>query len=983
MSESEQEHTAAQKSSPPIEPISLAPLPVPTANPAFKPIRSPRQTRVSSASAALIPLFYAALLFLAGIVLSRYQYLRPAYLLVGLLPLAIVALLAIWKAPRLTWLPIALIWLVLGIWSAETEPSPAPNPVVAELSDGLLRTVEGKVTDAGPIRSRDTAGEAPHDSEDHDDGSAVEAPDGQIQRVDLQLTSAEVVTGTQDRMQSIPEKPAAKLRLSVLWPNAVSSSRRLQLIQCGEQLRVVLRILPPEVFHDPGVWSRAAYLETQEITASASLVATKRDGGEPRLSFLGSDHTRSIPCLLNRARDSATNRLQSLPALTRTLPRPLRASPEDAAMLTALLTGDRTYLTRSLRAGFERTGSFHLIVVSGLHLAILAGCVLALTRRLRVSRLPATAVTLAVTIAYALFTGFAIPAQRSFWMIALYLLGRLLYRGRSPLNVIGFATLCLAAGSPRSIFDASLQMTVLSVAAIAGIAIPLLERTLHARLKATQDLRLISIDPKLPPKIAQFRVTLCLIARHLEPATSGRVAWRLFPLLIRSFLRLCELLFVTTVVELALALPMAIYFHRLTVYALPVNLCILPLLAILLPAAMILLILLSLWPAGAILPAGISLSILHLSVFLVRKLGALSLGDLRVPEPAAVQVGAALLLFVLAIQLARAPGLRRHFAFAAMVLVALVSLWPRPIDHPHNALLFEAIDVGQGDSLLLITPEGKTLLIDAGGLGFLAPTTHTSQSDFDVGEEVVSAVLWSHGIRRLDAIALTHAHHDHMGGMPAILRNFHPRELWIGNNPSVPAYKALLEQASNLGVKIRAFHAGEGITLGDLNLRVLAPDLSYRPGPQPANNDSLVLQARYRASTILLAGDAEAPEEESILDSTDLTDSTDSTSAKPGHSSPSQPETSLQSTILKVGHHGSLTSTRPQFLSVVNPAWAVISCGRRNRFGHPRPEILAELQSAHTRTFRTDTGGATCFLLNGQFGGNSVTPDPMCSRDGW
>ena len=946
-----------------ITPIAIAPLPPPAPNPSLKQIRRPRQARQYLPSAALIPLFYAALLFLAGIVLAHHQYLRPGLLLAGLLPLGIVAALAIWKAPRLTLLPIGAIWLVLGIWSGETEPGPTSNPAIAQLSDGLLRTVEGTVTDSGPLHSRE-AGDEDSDSQESLDKTSGE----QVQRVDLQLTAAEVVTDTSDTILPIAKGEAARLRLSILWPTNAASPDPASMIRCGQRLRAVIRILPPDTFHDPGVWSRTAYLEAQAISATASVAATRLDGNQPRLTLLNQDSPAALninsgACLLSQARNSASSRLQTLPTLTRRLPKALRASPEDAAMLTALLTGDRTYLTRDLRAGFERTGSFHLIVVSGLHLAILAGCIFALSRRLRLSQLPATVLTIAVTLGYALFTGFAIPAQRSFWMIALYLIGRLLYRNRSPLNVIGFATLCLAAVSPRSIFDASLQMTLLSVAAIAGIAIPLLEHSLHARIKATKDLRLISLDTKLSPAIAQFRVTLRLIARHLEPATSARIAWQLLPFTIRSVLRFGEILFVTLVVELALSLPMAIYFHRITVYALPVNLCILPLLGILVPAAMLLLLILTLWPAAAIVPATICLSTLHLSVFLVHKLGALSLGDFRIPDPAAIQIASAILLFVLAIQLARGTGIQRRLSFAVLFIGAVTALWPRPIDHARNALLFEAIDVGQGDSLLLISPDGKTLLVDAGGLGFLGPTSHTAHSEFDVGDEVVSAVLWSRGIRRLDAVALTHAHHDHMGGLPAILRNFHPRELWVGNNPLVPAYKAVLQQASDLGTKIRSFHAGDTFSLGEINLRVLAPRSGYLPGPQPANNDSLVFQARYRSSSVLLAGDAEAPEEESILAQAALS------------------ESSLQSTLLKVGHHGSVTSTRPHFLSAVAPAWAVISCGRHNRFGHPRPEILAELQSAHTRTFRTDTGGAACFFLNGASDGKSVTLDPMCSHN--
>ena len=240
--------------------------------------------------------------------------------------------------------------------------------------------------------------------------------------------------------------------------------------------------------------------------------------------------------------------------------------------------------------------------------------------------------------------------------------------------------------------------------------------------------------------------------------------------------------------------------------------------------------------------------------------------------------------------------------------------------------------------------------MDGGGFG---GGPRQAVQDFDIGEEVVSPALWSRGIRHLDAVALSHAHSDHMGGLPAVLRNFHPDELWVGNNPRVEAYNALLNEAADLHVRVRSFHAGDAFAFGMSEVGVLAPLPNYQPGLEPANNDSLVLHVAYGATSVMLEGDAEAPVEEAMLG-----------------------ETGIESTLLKVGHHGSLTSTRPAFLERVAPQWAVISCGLRNRYGHPRQEVLGELQAAQVRTFRTDTGGAECFLLDGKAG----APDFECGR---
>src|SRR6266567_1624633 len=335
-----------------------------------------------------VPMFHAAWLFAAGVTATSVLWLRPGVMLVSLGLVALVCAAAAFRAQRLAWVPVSFLWILLGAWCAEMEPHPVPAAALNGLSDGLMRTVEGTVVDAGPVRE-----------EMSQSGDEV-APELPTQRVDLRVASVEVVTDDGDE-QSATE---GGVRLTVRWP-----SQAERPFHCGERIRAAARLLPPEVYHDPGSWSRADFLLDQGITSTASLDVE-------RVERLGDSPGAFLSCRLSSWQHASSVRLLGLPAAMSRLPGPLRLSRDDAVMLGAMVTGDRTFLTHSLRVGFERTGSFHMLVVSGFHLAIVAGCIFWIAKRLRLPRVPATLVTIAASFAYAVFTGFATPMQRSLWM---------------------------------------------------------------------------------------------------------------------------------------------------------------------------------------------------------------------------------------------------------------------------------------------------------------------------------------------------------------------------------------------------------------------------------------------------------------------------------------------------------------------------------------------------------------------------------------
>lgn len=553
----------------------------------------------------------------------------------------------------------------------------------------------------------------------------------------------------------------------------------------------------------------------------------------------------------------------------RVLERSMPAGTE-RGLVRAMVLGDRSEIDAATTEAFKASGTYHVLALSGAQVALLAALLASGLRRLQAGPWTEAGLATLAVFAYAGFVGGDVPIARAAIMAAAVLLGRALEVDADASNLLGFAAILLLAQQPSSAADVGFQLSFGATLGILAFVAPLTRGV-----------------PRLPLR--------------LDLAIAASVA-----------------------AHCALAPLLALHFNRVAPAAILLNVAAVPLSGAVLLAG---LGVLALAPFGA---GGVAGGLAWLAARALRLSGDLGPAadwlDLRVAAPS---------LAILALHVAGLGLLLRGQRLRGLAAVAAshAALVLGPLAPSSDGRLhLTVVDVGQGDGLLLRSPSGRAIVVDAGG---------SRDGRFDPGERRMAPLLWRLGVRRLDAVVVSHAHPDHAGGLAFLLRAFRVASAWEGPAaPRDPAWRRLDAALDASGVRRIAAVRGASLDWDGVRLCVLGPAAPARAPVRVRNEDSLVIDVRFGEVHLLLTGDVTAEAERGLVLPPAL--------------------------VLKVPHHGSRTSSSAALVDAARPHLAVVSAGARNPFGHPHPDVLERYGRSGALVLQTGRDGDVHVATDGR-----------------
>ena len=751
----------------------------------------------------------------------------------------------------------------------------------------------------------------------------------------------------------------------------------------GARVRVMSLLTRAESFRNPGVTPSDEFLSRRDLDARATIKS-------PLLVERLDDERVFLPLALLDAWRARLVRLSDE-----------AFSVETSGVIKAAVFGNRLGLSRETAGRFREGGTFHVLVISGLHITFVGALAWAFARRLTRRRAWQWAASVAFVWAYAAAVGAEASVVRASLMFTLAALAPALGRRSGPVNATGGAALALLVQRPSNLFDPSFQLTFLSVAAIVAVALPLL-----SALKDVGEWRPARATP-YPPACPRWFRTLAEALhwrerrwrKELERSTHSyelfKTPWaaRLERARVQGLLRHAfAAAVVSLVVQVSMVPLLVLHFHRLSPASVLLNIFVGALMVLLAFSGLAALAFAQLSTTLAAPLARVAEWAAALMTHGVDPFARAHLASVRLPEytgwPASVYALYFVPLLLLAAALLRWRPLgsppraketegvadKKNDEGDAGGNVAPVSALLKPaslklasaalafmlfviVAHPLSAGLHDGrlrvdfLDVGQGDSALVTMPDGSTLLIDGGGRPDFRRADDGDAEEFErdtrgIGESVVSEYLWHRGLSRIDYVLATHADADHIDGLSDVLRSFNVRAALVARAPSDDAeFLRFAAAARDAGVPVYLVGRGDRLRFGAAALEVLWPPAAEADADAPStNNDSIVLRLRLGRRTFLLTGDAEAPAEASLVRAGDP----------------------LACDVLKVAHHGSRTSSTQPFVNAARPALAIISVGQDSPHGHPHAEVLRRWRDSGALTLTTGERGTVTVSTDGE-----------------
>jgi competence protein ComEC len=822
-----------------------------------------------------------------------------------------------WRhSAAIVWACALVAWLAIGGLALSVERATIPANHIARL------IAVGRVDPSVALRWRGRLREDP-----------LTLPWGQRFEIDLE----------QVEVQGAALSTTGGLRVN-FYPSARIAAPPAGL-RAGDRVEVLVKARPPRNYLDPGAFDVKGFLAREQIDVMGSL----------RSGELLQVVDRPAPTILQRLARARGTLLALLDSL-------FAGYPERGAVARAMLLGDRSFVDSSVVLAFQKTAAYHVLVVAGLHVGALVIFLWWLGKRLRFSMAAISVITLLALAAYVGIVQDRPPILRAALMAALYLCARPLFRRVELLNSIAIAALILLLWKPSSLRDSSFQLSFLAAGVIAGLALPWMERSSAPYRTGLNHLGDVTRDTAHAPKIAQFRIEMRAAVQWLANRMPARLASRASALLVlpvRAGLRLWEIILLSAVIQCGMLPLLAQDFHRVSLAGPMSNVPAVLLTAIIVPLGFVTLGMALVWArVGLLLAKALSFCI-GLLIATVEWFARWPRLTYRIPGPPVWLVIAFFAGFIFLAAVARGIAAQRRdpvkrrqllpvahpvewIAMLAVAALAMLVAWhPFAPDLVRGKLEVSVLDVGQGDSIFVAFPDRRTMVVDGGGQAG-AEVMGGYRTGPDVGEEVVSPYLWSRGIKKLDVVALTHAHHDHLDGLHSVIANFKVNELWIGRHEQTPAFLALLAEARARGIRIVQEIQGRGFDWDGVKGDVLWPaDVSEVD--KAANDNSLVMRIQDGDESFLLPGDIEKKVENELVDE----------------------HAPLAANFLKVPHHGSKTSSTDAFVGAVGPRVAVVSVGEGNQFGHPVDSVVERYAHAGVRFLRTDRDGAVTSLTDG------------------